>query len=79
MTDGRVYVIGTFDTKAEELSYVARLIRATGINVTTVDVGTTESSAEADIPAHDVASHHPEGAARVLEAGDRGKAGRVGW
>lgn len=74
MTDGRVYVIGTFDTKAEELSYVARLIRATGINVTTVDVGTTESSAEADIPAHDVASHHPEGAARVLEAGDRGKA-----
>ncbi|MEQ8291210.1 MAG: Tm-1-like ATP-binding domain-containing protein [Roseovarius sp.] len=74
MTSGRVYVVGTFDTKAEELTYVARLVAETGIAVTTVDVGTTESSAEADIAAHDVASHHPEGGACVLKAGDRGKA-----
>lgn len=74
MSSDSVYVVGTFDTKAEELSYVARLVRERGMAVTTVDVGTTTRSAEADISAQDVAAYHPEGAARVLSAGDRGKA-----
>lgn len=74
MTKGSVYVVGTFDTKAEELSFVARLIRETGIAVTTVDVGTAKRSTEADIAAQDVASHHPQGAERVLSADGRGNA-----
>ncbi|WP_422026603.1 Tm-1-like ATP-binding domain-containing protein [Roseovarius sp.] len=74
MTKGSVYVVGTFDTKAEELSFVARLIRETGIAVTTVDVSTAKRSTEADIAAQDVASHHPQGAERVLSADGRGNA-----
>lgn len=74
MTGQSVYVVGTFDTKAEELTYVARLIRAAGVAVTTVDVGTTAGPGGTDIAAADVAAHHPDGAARVLEAGDRGRA-----
>ena len=34
-----VYVVGTFDTKGDELRYVAALIAAEGVPVTTVDVG----------------------------------------
>lgn len=74
MTDARVYVVGTFDTKAEELLYVARLVRDTGIKVVTVDVGTTESSSEADIPAQEVAASHPQSASQVTDAPDRGQA-----
>lgn len=74
MTGARVYVVGTFDTKAEELAYVAGIIRETGMAVTTVDVGTTAAPADADIPAADVAAHHPDGASRIFEAGDRGRA-----
>ncbi|MGK7754870.1 MULTISPECIES: Tm-1-like ATP-binding domain-containing protein [unclassified Roseovarius] len=74
MTAARVYVVGTFDTKAEELAYVAGIIRETGMAVTTVDVGTTATPAAADIPAADVAAHHPDGASRIFEAGDRGRA-----
>ncbi|MEQ8897259.1 MAG: Tm-1-like ATP-binding domain-containing protein [Roseovarius sp.] len=74
MTNGSVFVVGTFDTKAEELLYVARLIGETGLTVTTVDVGTTASSTDADIAAQHVATHHPEGAVSVMKAGDRGKA-----
>lgn len=74
MTDARVYVVGTFDTKAEELLYVARLVRDTGIKVVTVDVGTTESSSEADIPAQEVAARHPQSASQVTDAPDRGQA-----
>jgi uncharacterized protein (UPF0261 family) len=70
----RVYVVGTFDTKAEELFYVAGLIKAQGVDIVTVDVGTTGSHATADIPATDVAGYHLEGAAAVMGAGDRGRA-----
>jgi len=74
VTQARVYVVGTFDTKAEELLYVARLVREAGAAVTTVDVGTTASASDADVSAHDVASCHPEGGARIAEAADRGQA-----
>lgn len=74
MSASRVYVVGTFDTKAEELTYVAQLVRAAGVAVTTVDVGTTASASVADIPAHEVAGHHPDGAKQSVGAGDRGKA-----
>lgn len=74
MTDHRVYVVGTFDTKRDELHYVAHLVRATGIGVTTVDVGTAERSVDADIPANEVAACHPVDAGRVTGAADRGRA-----
>ncbi|WP_292553684.1 Tm-1-like ATP-binding domain-containing protein, partial [Mesorhizobium sp.] len=36
----RIYVVGTADTKGEELAFLADAIAATGATVTRVDVGT---------------------------------------
>jgi uncharacterized protein (UPF0261 family) len=71
---GTAYVIGTFDTKAEELRYVAGLLRAAGLPVVTVDVGTRVPDADADVGAETVAACHPQGVDAVLKAGDRGAA-----
>lgn len=60
------YVVGTFDTKGDELRYVAEAIRGAGHEVTTVDVGTSDPGARrADVTAADVAG--PE-----AFTGDRG-------
>ncbi len=71
---GTVYVIGTFDTKAEELQYVASLLRQTGLTAITVDVGTRSPAKDADVSAEAVAAFHPQGPDVVLKAGDRGAA-----
>ncbi len=68
------YVAGTFDTKAAELGYIADLIQAAGVDVTTVDLGTGGHASPADIEPDKVAAHHPDGADAVLKAGDRGAA-----
>lgn len=68
------YVVGTFDTKAEELLYVAGLLRTAGLKVVTLDVGTAAPSPLADIGADRIAASHPDGADAVLAAGDRGRA-----
>ena len=83
-----VYVVGTFDTKGGELRYVAALIAAEGVPVTTVDVGTGAPGArrpdrprrlrgngepDVGVPAREVAAHHPDGADAVF-TGDRGRA-----
>jgi uncharacterized protein (UPF0261 family) len=67
------YVVGTFDTKGRELTYVAELARAAGARVVTVDVSTTGSAAGPDVTAAEVAAHHPDGADAVF-TGDRGSA-----
>jgi uncharacterized protein (UPF0261 family) len=71
---GAAYVVGTFDTKAEEIRYVADRLRDAGLRAVTVDVGTMTPAADADIAAGEVAAFHPEGADAVLKAGDRGVA-----
>lgn len=71
---GTAYVVGTFDTKAEELRYVAELLRAAGVRACTVDVGTKSPDASADVSAAHVAAFHPNGPDTVLKAGDRGLA-----
>ena len=68
------WVVGTFDTKAAELDYLAGLLRAAGVRVVTVDIGTRSASGVADIDAAAVARHHPKGAAAVFEPTDRGEA-----
>jgi uncharacterized protein (UPF0261 family) len=68
------YVAGTFDTKAEELRYVASLLRAANVPVVTVDVGTGASAADADFPSMTVASFHPGGGDAVFGVQDRGDA-----
>jgi uncharacterized protein (UPF0261 family) len=68
------WVVGTFDTKAAELHYLAGLLRAAGVRVVTVDIGTRSAPGVADIEAREVADHHPQGAAAVFNPSDRGEA-----
>lgn len=70
----RVYVVGTYDTKGEELAYLAGLIRAQGLAVAEVDVGTKAPAAGVDMTAAEVAAVHPRGASAVLGLTDRGAA-----
>jgi len=70
----RIYVVGTADTKGEELAFLADAIAATGAAVSRVDVGTRASTVPVDISAKEVAGHHPDGSAAVLGGDDRGAA-----
>ena len=67
------YVVGTFDTKGAELRYLADTIAAAGVEVVTVDVGTSRTAGAADVGATEVAAHHPDGADSVW-SDDRGAA-----
>jgi uncharacterized protein (UPF0261 family) len=55
----RVYVIGTYDTKSEDLEYVADCIREVGVNAFIIDVSARLHEGVADISNTLVASHHP--------------------
>jgi uncharacterized protein (UPF0261 family) len=70
----RVYVIGTMDTKGEELRFAAACIRRAGAAPVLVDVGTRGAGDGADVTAAEIAAHHPEGSGAVLGLDDRGKA-----
>jgi uncharacterized protein (UPF0261 family) len=76
MTDSiaRAYVVGTCDTKGEELRYVRDLLRRAGVPALLVDVGTRSADGGADIGSGEIAAFHPDGAASILEERDRGKA-----
>jgi uncharacterized protein (UPF0261 family) len=70
----KVYVVGTCDTKEQELVYAKNLIQQTGVQAVLVDVGTQGISNSADVPATEVASFHPNGPGAVLGGDDRGAA-----
>jgi uncharacterized protein (UPF0261 family) len=70
-----IYVIGTFDTKAEEACFLAEALRAEGVSAVLVDVGTLNPPlAEPGIERSQVAAHHPKGPSAVLGHHDRGSA-----
>ena len=71
---GAVYVIGTCDTKHAELAYAAGVARRAGANTLLVDVATRPHAHPADVPAAEVAAHHPDGADAVFGTADRGTA-----
>jgi uncharacterized protein (UPF0261 family) len=70
----RVYVVGTADTKGQELDYVRALVHASGVPSVLVDVGIRPPAIPVDIPARTVAAFHPQGADHVLLGTDRGSA-----
>jgi uncharacterized protein (UPF0261 family) len=67
----RIYVVGTADTKGEELAFLAERIRAAGGHPFVVDVGTRAPSMVADVDAATIAAH---GTPDILTLDDRGKA-----
>ncbi len=71
---GKVYVVGTMDTKGPELRYAAERVRAAGADAVLVDVGTQGVGEGADVTAAEVAGSHPAGQGAVLGLTDRGQA-----
>ncbi len=69
-----IYVIGTCDTKGEELAFAVACVVATGAKALLVDVSTRPHDRPCDVSAAEVAACHPLGAAAVLEQSDRGVA-----
>jgi uncharacterized protein (UPF0261 family) len=72
-----VYAIGTMDTKGHELAFVAERLRAAGVAVVTVDVGTMNPACvHPDVDRATVAGCHPtvQGCADALTRTDRGRA-----
>src|ERR1700693_6150357 len=70
-----IYVIGTFDTEAEEAGFIATALRSEGISAVLVDVGTLNPPmAKPDIERSKVAAHHPNGPEFVFGRRDRGAA-----
>ena len=69
-----VYVVGTMDTKAEELLFASDRVRAAGAKALLIDVGTRAGDARADTTNQAVAAFHPQGAGAVFGTDDRGTA-----
>jgi uncharacterized protein (UPF0261 family) len=60
---GSIYVVGTADTKGEELAFLAERIRAAGGRPLLVDVGTTAPRVPVDVPAPPIPPTSDRGAA----------------
>jgi len=77
MTQKLAWVVGTFDTKGEELHFIARKLREQGVAVRTADVSTSGLRVEGvDVGAHAIAASHAGGAPAVF-TGERATAVRA--
>ena len=76
MAQAKAYIVGTLDTKGEELLYIRDLLAADGVQACVVDVGTGSAARPpgVDVSAAEVAAHHPDGTDAVLTLEDRGQA-----
>jgi uncharacterized protein (UPF0261 family) len=74
VSDTVVYIIGTFDTKADELNYTTACVQSAGAKTKTIDVSTTPSTTTCDHSQNEIASCHPKGSNYVLQQTDRGTA-----
>ncbi|MBW7983069.1 Tm-1-like ATP-binding domain-containing protein [Enterobacillus tribolii] len=73
-----VYVIGTADTKLDEMAWVKSCMHAAGVDAYIIDVSTSspacsQGSEQIDINAGQIADYHPAGREHVF-CNDRGKA-----
>jgi uncharacterized protein (UPF0261 family)/ABC-type branched-subunit amino acid transport system ATPase component len=73
MTGRNAYVIGTFDTKGAELTFLNNSLKRLGVKTVTIDLSTSGRPSPADIGPAEVARHHP-GGERAVFTGDRGAA-----
>lgn len=67
----RIYVVGTADTKGEELAHLAGLIRAQGAIPCLVDIGIRAATVPVDVTAREVAGAEADA---ILGGDDRGTA-----
>jgi len=66
-----VLVVGTLDTKGDELRFMREIIAASGVRTRLVDVSTSGRPASCDVSAQEIALNHARGGAGVFGA-DRG-------
>ena len=68
-----LFVVGTFDTKGEELDFLARHVAAQGVPVVRIDVSTSAPCKRGvDVEAAEIAACHACGPSAVFGSGDRG-------
>ena len=71
MSDKTILLVGTFDTKEDELGYLAQTIRGQGGQVLTMDVSVLgDPSQPADITKHDVAEAGGHSIREAIDSGD---------
>lgn len=71
--DRAAYVVGTFDTKSQDLLFIKSCLDRLRVRTITVDLSTSRKPSPAAIGPTEVARHHPKGAGAVF-TGDRGTA-----
>ncbi|MGB1239417.1 MAG: Tm-1-like ATP-binding domain-containing protein [Pseudomonadales bacterium] len=75
MREVRVLVVGTYDTKTDELNYLAERIESQGASTLTMDISVLgETSARVDISKHDVAAAAGVTIDDVIASGDENSA-----
>ena len=78
MTDKTILVVGTYDTKDAELTYLADRIRSQGGGVRTMDVSVLgDPQAPTDYSKHDVAKAGGSSIAKAIESGDENTAMQI--
>ncbi len=78
MTDKTILLAGTFDTKDDELTYLAETIRAQGGNVVTMDLSVLGDPANhTDISKHDVAEAGGHSIREAIDSGDENTAMQI--
>lgn len=76
--DKTILVIGTFDTKDDELNYISEIIRTQGGGVLTMDVSVlAEASRSTDFSKHDVAAAGGSSIAAAIAAEDENTAMQI--
>ena len=76
--DKTILVVGTYDTKDDELSYLAGVIRAQGGGVLSMDVSVLgEPKSPVDISKHDVAAAGGSSIAAAIDSGDENHAMQI--
>jgi uncharacterized protein (UPF0261 family) len=71
--DRAAYIVGTFDTKSQDLLFIKSCLDRLRVRTITVDLSTSRKPSPAAIGPTEVARHHPEGTGAVF-TGDRGTA-----
>lgn len=78
MSDKTILIIGTYDTKDDELTYMAEVIRQQGGKVVTMDVSVLgDPSKPADYSKHDVASAGDSSIQAAIDSGDENHAMQI--
>ena len=78
MADKTILVVGTYDTKDDELTYVAEVIRGQGGDVLTMDVSVLgDPSAPTDLSKHDVVEAGGHSIREAIDGGDENLAMQI--